>query len=54
MLTKQESTDNFVDQEMTIHLRPIKIIYNKELTNFIVKFLTIKEDIITDESKLKA
>ena len=54
MLTKMEPTDSFVDQKIEMQILPIKISYNKDFTTFLVKFLTIKERVITDEGKIRA
>jgi hypothetical protein len=52
-ISKQESTLDFVDQELNFHFRPITCLYQTELINKITKFFQMDID-LNAETKLKA
>lgn len=54
MISKLQSTDNFVDQEINFRFRPITCIYRQEFIRFLIGFLRIKDGLINDEVKLRA
>lgn len=53
MISKLESTADFVDQELAFKFRPITSLYRVELTEFFFDFLDMKEG-VADEVKLRA
>lgn len=53
MISKLESTADFVDQELNFKFRPITCLYRVEFAEFFSDFLEMKEG-VADEVKLRA
>lgn len=53
MISKMESTSDFVDQELNFKFRPMTSLYRKEFMEFFLKFFEMNEE-VNDEVKLRA